>query len=114
MLRAVHPEVLTAEWLPPVAIGRRVELEQMHAHLGPGPAMGLRGALVLGGSGTGTSTVARLAARRCADTLRRDAGGPPPLLVTVRVRWCRGTQGVAGALLQRLDEGFEPRGFPVN
>lgn len=113
MLRAEHPEVLTAEWVPPVLLGRSVELERLNAYLAPGAPSALHGAIVLGPPGSGTSTLARLAARRCVDAARRGEGGAIPLVVTARVRWCRGAQGIAAALLQRLDSGFRPRGFPV-
>ena len=115
MLRPEHPEVLTADWLPPFPIGRQAELaellEQLARPIGGGGLAG--GAFVVGGAGTGTSTLARLAGRRKIEDLRRDGRSPDPVLVNVRVRWCRGTHGVATALLQRLDEGFRGRGFPV-
>ncbi|MGI0132559.1 MAG: hypothetical protein ACREDK_05645 [Thermoplasmata archaeon] len=113
MLRAEHPEVLTAEWIPPVPLGRRVELENLLRLLTPSSERGVTGAIVLGPPGSGTSTLARLAARRCVDAARRGEGGPPPVVASVRARWCRGPQGLAAAFLQRLDPGFRAPGFPV-
>jgi hypothetical protein len=115
MLRAIYPEVLTTDWLPPTALARHAEVQRLLALLDPdfppsGPA---RVAAVNGPRGSGTSIIARRAAREVVDRLRTGRGGPPPLTSTVRVRWCRGTMGVATALVQQLDEGFHGRGFPV-
>lgn len=115
MLRATYPEVLTTDWLPPTALARHGEVQRLLALLDPdyppkGPA---RVASVIGPRGSGTSIIARRAAREVVDRLRTARAGPLPLTSTVRVRWCRGTLGVATALVQQLDEGFRGRGFPV-
>jgi AAA ATPase domain len=115
MLRPTYPEVLTSDWLPPTALARQVEVQTLVQMLDPdfpprGPA---RVVAVHGPSGSGTSIVARRAARELVDRVRTNHAGPLPLTATVRVRCCRGTLGVASALLQRLDEGFHGRGFPV-
>lgn len=57
--------------------------------------------------------VARRAARDVADQLRASAAEPLPRVLAVRVGEGRSTHGVATTLLQRLDEGFDGRGFPV-
>ncbi|HYA56932.1 MAG TPA: AAA family ATPase [Thermoplasmata archaeon] len=110
-----HPEVLANDWLPPVAIGREAEVADVVRRLDPpaprAPAPWIVG--VVGPSGSGTSTVARRAAREVADRLRSARVGPSPRFLSVRAASVRGTHGVASALLQRLDEGFDGRGFPV-
>jgi hypothetical protein len=115
MLRATYPEVLTTDWLPPTALARHAEVQKLLALLDPdhppkGPG---RVAAVTGPRGSGTSIIARRTAREAVDRLRTVRDGPQPLTATVRVRWCRGTLGVATALVQQLDEGFHGRGFPV-
>ncbi len=115
MLNPQHPEVLAADWVPPVPVGRRRELERLVEWLGdplpPDPRPW--GAAILGPPGSGTSTLARLAARRLYEASRREGWTRPPLGVAVRVRWSRGTHAVASELLQRLDEGFRGQGFPT-
>ncbi|HUJ77562.1 MAG TPA: AAA family ATPase [Thermoplasmata archaeon] len=113
MLRPAHPEVLATDWLPPVPLYRRREVEAATDALrsalrGDGPPV----TSVVGPSGSGTSTVARLAARAAYEELRRSTGGNP-LLAMVRVRGSHGAWGVATALLYRLDDGFSGRGFRV-
>src|SRR5579871_4450681 len=103
MLRVDHPEVLRSDWLPPTLLGRARELERLRGILGDPlpdrPMPWLAG--VQGPPGAGTSSVARLGARRLVEAYRRERpGATSPLLVTVRVRWCAGTHGVATALLQ--------------
>ncbi len=114
MLSVPHPEVLHHDFVPPVLRYRAPELERLHEALrAPGGAGGV--AWVTGPEGSGSSALARLAARRCAEELRREApGAPAPLVAAVRVRWCHGSQSLAAALLQHLDDGFHPTGFPTN
>lgn len=116
MLRVDHPEVLAPDWLPPTLLGRTFELERLRRLLGdplpdrPMPWV----AGVDGPAGSGTSSTARLAARRLLEAYRRERpGATAPLLVAVRVRWCAGPHGVATALLQSVDDGFSGRGFSV-
>jgi len=116
MMPVRFPEVLAADYTPPVLFGRNVELDRLRAWFAepadarsPPPI-----AAVVGPSGAGTSVLARVAARRAIESLRRDAPSTRPLLATVRVRWCRGSQGIAAALLQHLDDGFHATGFPTN
>jgi hypothetical protein len=109
------PEVLAAEYVPPTLIGRGREIEQLIERLGgpTPPGNAARAASVQGPPGSGTSAVARVAARRLVESIRRERIGPAPLLATVRVRWCRGTHGVVATLLLHIDEGFRPNGFHV-
>ena len=108
-----HPELLAAEYVPPTLIGRAVAIERVRRWLTiPSNASGsLAVARVVGPAGSGTSAVARVSARRSLEDLRHLGCSPEPVLATVRVRGCRGTQGVAAALLRTLDDGFNPRGF---
>lgn len=111
----VHPEVLANDWLPPVAIGRRSPVDELVRRLDPpaphAPPPWMVG--VIGPAGSGTSLVARRAARDVADRLRASSVEPAPRYLALRVRELRGAHGVATSLLQRLDEGFDGRGFPV-
>ena len=111
VLALPHPEVLAAEWLPPVPLGRAREIDEVGRRLAErlGPRAGSPLAVV-GPAGCGTSTTARLALRALA---RRPANGGalPPLVAQVRTRRTRGTASVAAALLQTFDPGFDPRGF---
>jgi hypothetical protein len=115
MLPTAHPEVLALDWVPPVLNGREAETAEVVRRLdaprpvAPPPWM----VAVVGAPGSGTSAVARRAAREVADRLRADRPGPPPRVLAVRVAGRRGTHGVATALLQLLDDGFDGRGFPV-
>lgn len=115
MLAPPYPEVLAAEFVPPTLLARSRDVDALLTLVGgavpvrPAPWA----ASVRGPPGSGTSSVARVAAHRLVEAIRRERSGPTPLLATVRVRWCRGAHGVAAALLQHLDEGFRPSGFHV-
>lgn len=115
MLAIAHSEVLAHDWLPPIAHGRACEVRELVRRLDPptphAPRPWIAG--VAGGSGAGTSTIARRAAREVADRVRSGLGEPLPRLIWVRTSFLRGAHGVATALLQRLDDGFDGRGFPV-
>jgi hypothetical protein len=115
VLAAQHPSVLTSDWLPPILSDRAGELAELSERLGDpypdGPPPWV--AAVVGPSGSGTSAVARLAARRLLEAANREASLVRPALLRVRVAEATGTQGVASGLLRGLDSGFEPRGFPV-
>ena len=116
MFAVPHPEVLAPEFVPPVLLHRATELARVADGLASRVGSAATAAAIVSGpSGSGTSAVARLAARRKVEELHRERPRDPlPLLATVRVRWCRGAQSVAGALLQHLDEGFRPEGFATN
>ncbi len=114
MLAVPHAEVLARDWLPPVLLGRAAEVadavRRLDAPLPVAPPPWMVG--VAGPRGCGSSAIARRAGREVADRLR--ATGPvPPRTMMLRAAGCRGTHGVATALLRMLDEGFEGRGFPV-
>jgi len=115
MQSSVRPEVLANDWLPPVALGRNAPVAELVRRLDPprpvAPPPWI--VAVAGPSGSGTSVVARSAAREVLDRLRSARPGPSPRLLAVRTGPLRGTHGVASALLRRLDEGFDGRGFPV-
>lgn len=110
-----HPEVLARDWLPPVVLGREAEVAEVVRRLDPprprAPPPWIVG--VVGTSGSGTSTVARRAAREVVDRLRTSTAGVVPRSVAVRTAGQRGTHGVASALLGSLDDGFDGRGFSV-
>src|SRR5271170_3250837 len=115
MFETPHPEVLARDWLPPVAMGREPEVAELARRLdapvprAPPPwVVGVSGA-----RGSGTSTVARRAARSVADLLRSRSGAGSPRVLAVRTLGLRGTHGVASALLRHLDEGFDGKGFSV-
>lgn len=111
----VRPEVLAYDWLPPVAIGRRAEVDDVVRRLDP-PAPRARPPWIVGvagGPGSGTSAVARRAAREVLDRLRAARAEPSPRSMAVRVGDRRGPHGVATALLRLLDDGFDGRGFPL-
>ena len=110
------PEVLAPDYTPPVLFGRAVELERLREWLlgPPSPGSTPRIASVVGPSGSGTSVLTRVAARRWVEALRREDPMVRPVLATVRVRWCRGSQSIAAALVQHLDDGFRATGFPIN
>ncbi len=115
MLAVPHAEVLSRDWVPPVVLGREAEVadavRRLDAPTPRAPPPWILG--IAGDRGSGTSAVARRAAREVADRLRATSVAPPPRTIAVRVAGCRGTHGVATALLRVLDEGFEGRGFPV-
>src|SRR5208283_1164657 len=67
---------------------------------------------ISGVSGSGTSTVARRAAREVVERLRQASGEPAPRVLAVRTASLRGAHGVATALLQRFDAGFDGKAGP--
>ncbi len=105
--------MLANDWLPPVALGRQREVDEIVRRLDPpaprAPPPWVVG--VAGPSGAGVSTVARRAAREVADRLRAARPDGTPRIVDVRAAVQRGTHGVASGLLRRLDDGFDGRGF---
>lgn len=115
MLATPHTEVLAHDWFPPVILGREVAVAEVVRRLdpphplAPGPWM----VGVVGPRGSGTSAVARRAAREVADRVRASAAGAFPRWLALRTARHRGTHGVASALLGALDEGFDGRGFRV-
>jgi hypothetical protein len=115
MLPTPHSEVLAQDWLPPVVLGREAEVAELVRRLdaphprAPPPWF----AGVVGPRGSGTSAVARRAAREVADRIRSAAPGPLPRWIAIRAAHARGTHGLAAALLRTLDEGFDGRGFSV-
>ncbi|MGP8066770.1 MAG: AAA family ATPase [Thermoplasmata archaeon] len=115
MQPTAHSEVLAQDWLPPVVLGRAREVDEVVRRLDPPTPHAPRPWVVgvAGPSGSGTSTIARRAAREVADRVRAALGEPFPRVLSVRTPFLRGTHGVATTLLQRFDEGFDGRGFPV-
>lgn len=112
MLPIAHPEVLSLDWMPPVALGRENEWNRVRLRLLAGLASGSAARVaVVGPRGSGTSTVARLAARAAFQELRHSAEPGRPLLAMVRAGRARGAQGIAAELLQHLDPGFSGKGF---
>jgi hypothetical protein len=116
MFRAVHPEVLAPDWLPPVPLGRRGPLASLVRWLEEPAAPRSRagGAIVLGPRGSGTSTLARLAGRAWAEAQPAIGGSEGVVQALVRPAELRGSQGAAGELLRALDPDYELRGFPVS
>ncbi len=116
MFRAVHPEVLAPDWLPPVPLGRRGPLASLIRWLAGPPLAGAhaRAAVVLGPRGSGTSTLARLAAREWAGAQPGSGGSSPVVIAWIRAAEVHGAQGTAGGLLRALDPEYELRGFPVS
>lgn len=116
MFRAVHPEVLTPDWLPPVPLGRReplaVLLRWLEEPLVPRSRAGA--AVVLGPRGSGTSTLGRLAARAWAGGRPSSEGSEGVVQAIIRPADVHGAQGAAGELLRALDPDYELRGFPVS
>lgn len=115
MLSPANPEVLAIDWVPPVALAREREvrdvvrrLDAPSPHAPPPWIVG-----VAGPPGSGSSTVARCAARATVERLRAAGGSPPARWIAVRTGLLRGAHGVATALLRRFDEGFDGRGFPT-
>lgn len=115
MLSPQHSEVLARDWVPPVVLGREPEVAELVRRLdAPQPHAPPPWVVAVGGPrGAGSSTVARRAAREVADRVRASRAAPPPRTVFLRAAGCRGTHGVASALLRVFDEGFDGRGFPV-
>lgn len=113
MFLVAHPEVLADDWLPPVPFARERETRELVRRMdAPSPVAPPPWVVaVAGSSGSGTSTVARRAAREVVERLR--AAGSAPRLLAVRLAQLRGPHGVATALLRKLDDGFDGRGFPV-
>ncbi len=115
MFPTPHSEVLAEDWLPPVVLGREAEVLELVRQLdppqprAPPPWM----AAAVGPRGSGTSAVARRAAREVGDRVRSSTTGPPPRWIAVRTARYRGTHGVASALLASIDTGFDGRGFPI-
>jgi hypothetical protein len=85
MFETRHPEVLARDWLPPVAMGREAEVAEVLRRLDPplprAPPPWVAG--VVGARGTGSSTVARRAARGVVDAARSlpGPGAPRSLMV---------------------------------
>lgn len=115
MFAVANSEVLANDWLPPIAIGREREVQEVVRRLDPPSPVAPPPWIVAiaGPSGSGSSTVARRAAREVADRIREATSELAPRVVAVRTALSRGTHGVATTLLQRFDEGFDGRGFPV-
>jgi|HubBroStandDraft_1064217.scaffolds.fasta_scaffold37911_2 hypothetical protein len=116
MFDTAHPEVLARDWLPPVATGRDADVAEVVRRLdAPSPrAPPPWVAAVSGPPGSGTSTVARRAARTVADLVRATSTTGAPRVIPLRTSGLRGAHGVASALLRLLDDGFDGRGFSVN
>jgi hypothetical protein len=116
MQSTAHPEVLSRDWVPPVLLGREAELADAVRRLDPpAPRHPAPWTLaIVGPPGAGTSALARRAAREVCDRVRAARPDPLPRVLPVRTGPLRGAHGVATALLQRLDDGFDGRGFPVN
>jgi hypothetical protein len=115
MLSPTNPEVLAMDWLPPTALSREREVQEVLRRLDPPAPRALPPWIVgvAGPAGAGSSTVARRAAREAVDRLRASSATPPPRWFGVRTGFLRGAHGVATALLRRFDEGFDGRGFPT-
>jgi len=115
MLPTPHPEVLAEDWLPPVVLGREAEVLDVVRRLDPPSPRAAPPWIVavVGTRGSGTSAVARRAAREVADRLRAERPGAIPRVIHLRVTQCRGAHGVASELLRALDDGFDGRGFPL-
>lgn len=115
MYAVANSEVLADDWLPPVAIGREREVLDVVRRLdAPCPRAAPPWVVgVAGPPGSGTSFVARRAALETVERLRRYDGAVRPRLLRVPIAFLRGAHGVATALLQRFDEGFDGRGFPT-
>ncbi len=116
MLLTEHPEVLANDWLPPVAIGRQREVLEVVRRLDPPrPAAPPPWSVgIAGPSGSGTSVVARRAAREVVDRWRASGRREVLRVLSVRAAGARGAHGVVSELLRRLDEGFDGRGFTVS
>lgn len=115
MLSTTNPEVLANDWLPPVPLAREREVNDLLRRLDPPLPRASPPWIVgvVGPAGSGSSTVARRAARECVDCLRSASATPAPRSIAVRTGLLRGSHGVATALLRQFDEGFDGRGFPT-
>jgi len=115
MRAATNPEVLAHDWLPPVALAREREVRDAVCRIdAPRPQAPPPWVLgIAGPPGSGTSTIARRAARETVDRLRAAGAHPSVRLLAVRTPLLRGTHGVATSILQRFDDGFDGRGFPT-
>jgi hypothetical protein len=115
MFPVSNPEVLANDWLSPVPIARERDVLEVVRRLdAPTPAAPPPWVVAVAGPpGSGTSTVARRAAREVVERLRRAGADPAPRLLHARVAGLKGPHGVASALLRLLDDGFDGRGFPV-
>jgi hypothetical protein len=115
MFPLAHPEVLAEGWLPPVPLGRQAEVGEVVRRLDPpAPRAPPPWVVGVGGpSGAGSSLVARRAAREVSDRLRAGVEAASPRILWVRLTSARGTHGIAAALVRRLDDGFDGRGFPA-
>jgi hypothetical protein len=116
MFRAVHPEVLAPDWLPPVPLGRRGPLDSLLRWLNEPPVSKSHtgAAIVLGPRGSGTSTLGRLAARAWAEEQASPQNSAGVVQALVRPAEVHGAQGAAGELLRALDPDYQLRGFPVS
>ena len=116
MFHAIHPEVLAPDWLPPVPLGRRGPLASLVRWLGEPVAVRSQAgaAIILGPRGSGTSTLARLAARTWREGSPAPGGPEDVVRASVRLPEVHGAQGAAGELLRALDPEYELRGFPVS
>jgi hypothetical protein len=109
------PEVLATDWIPPIAVGRmelvhelaRRMFERVRSRASPVFAG------ICGDPGSGSSTVARLAARELVSRLRSEDPVSSLELIALRTRYFDAPRAIASALLRRLDEGFDGKGFPV-
>ena len=114
MTTVVHPEALLEQWIPPVAIGRAREIDATVAEAESsreGPSRpGL--AVVVGPPGSGSSVVARWAARRLADRCRARSPDGGIRIAHVPTRLYRSPHGIASALVRSYDAGLDGRGFP--
>src|SRR5580658_5608395 len=92
-----YPETLSPDWLPPRALAREADVDRLRAWIleqGSGGVVGLHGP-----PGSGTSTVARLAARSVAYH-HTSPEGRSMRLFCVRTRLHGGPVGVASELLR--------------
>ena len=113
MFPVSNPEVLSNDWLPPTVTARERDVLEVVRRLDPPSPVAPPPWIVAisGPSGSGTSTVARRAAREVVERLR--GAGAPARVLHVRLAGANGAHGVASALLRLFDAGFDGRGFPV-
>src|SRR5579863_4085368 len=115
-MRAAHPEVLAPDWVPPTVIGRESNLGEVLRHVDAWAAEGTaggRGVALLGPAGSGTSTFARVLARRAVEAVRRRSETGPLRSIVLDTRGAAGAHAIAAELLRSLDEGFRGTGFSV-